>query len=88
MAGFCDHRLDDLVQNIQAALAAPVSYTHLECDIKFPYQVPEKRYFVLGDHRATSIDSRSSVCGCVEKIQIVGKVFLRVWPLFNFSLIH
>lgn len=59
-----------------------------ECDIEFPYQVPESRYFVMGDHRVTSIDSRSTVIGCVEKSQIVGKVFLRVWPLSGFSLIH
>lgn len=59
-----------------------------ECDIEFPYQVPEKKYFVMGDHRATSIDSRSSVIGCVEKEQIIGRVFIRVWPFQKISIIH
>ena len=55
-----------------------------ECDIEFPYQVPENYYFMMGDHRKTSIDSRSSVIGCIAEDQIIGKILLRVWPLKEF----
>ena len=52
-----------------------------ECDLDFPYQVPQEQYFVLGDMRENSIDSRNTLIGCVQKDQILGKVFFRVWPL-------
>lgn len=51
-----------------------------ECDLEFPFQVPQEQYFVLGDMRESSIDSRNTLIGCVAKEQIVGKVFFRVWP--------
>ena len=52
-----------------------------ECDLEFPFQVPQEQYFVLGDMRESSIDSRNTLIGCVEKDQIVGKVFFRIWPI-------
>ncbi len=51
-----------------------------ECDMTFPYQVPENRYFFMGDLRSSSVDSRSSAIGSIEESQIVGRVMLRVWP--------
>lgn len=52
-----------------------------ECNIDLPYQVPAGKYFVLGDYRATSVDSRNNVMGCVSEEQIIGKIIFRVWPL-------
>ena len=54
-----------------------------ECDLEFPFQVPQEQYFVIGDMRESSIDSRNTVIGCIPKDQIVGKVFFRVWPFKN-----
>lgn len=58
-----------------------------DCDIELPYQVPENRIFVMGDHRESSVDSRSSSVGCVAEEQIVGKIVFRVWPLKSFGAV-
>lgn len=58
------------------------------CDIEFPYQVPDGQLFVMGDHRSTSVDSRSSTIGCIEVDEVVGKMFFRIWPLEGFGLVE
>ncbi len=58
------------------------------CDLEFPYQVPEGTYFLMGDERETSVDSRHSSVGCITMDQIVGKIVYRVWPLDTFGAVQ
>lgn len=58
------------------------------CDLELPYQVPDNTYFLVGDHRETSVDSRHSSVGCVSMEQVVGKIIYRVWPLEVFGAIQ
>lgn len=59
-----------------------------QCDLVFPYQVPEHSLFVMGDHREVSIDSRTTEIGCIPDDQIIGKIIFRIWPLNAVNKVH
>jgi len=59
-----------------------------DCDLKFPYKVPGTSYFVMGDRRSNSVDSRNSVVGSIPREDIIGKVFVRVWPFSRFGFVY
>jgi len=55
-------------------------------DIDLPFQVPDSCFFMMGDYREMSADSRLSEIGAVNSDMILGKVMLRIWPLTNFKI--
>ena len=57
-------------------------------DVEFPFEVPDGMYFVLGDNRVSAADSRSSILGCVDPDDMLGRVVFRVWPLNRFGTIQ
>ena len=59
-----------------------------DCNIELPYQVPDGRYFLMGDHREVSIDSRHTSVGCISEEQIVGKLLFKVWPIENIEFLN
>lgn len=59
-----------------------------DCDLEFPYKVPGTSYFVMGDRRSNSVDSRNSVIGAISREDIIGKVFIRVWPFTEFGFVY
>lgn len=58
-----------------------------EGNIEYPFEVPENSYFVMGDNRNESLDSRRESVGAIHKDNLMGKVVLRLYPFSDFGLI-
>jgi signal peptidase I len=76
------------VNNVELDEPYVVEKAFGECNIELPYQVPESRVFVMGDHRSVSVDSRNTSIGCVSEEQIVGRLVMRIWPLTDIGKIE
>lgn len=59
-----------------------------DCNVEFPFKVPGTSYFLMGDRRSNSVDSRNSAIGAVSREDIIGKVFIRVWPIPKFGFVY
>ena len=62
--------------------------TYLGYDVEFPYTVPEGTVFVMGDNRNNSSDSRTDMVGNIKRENIIGKAWLRIWPVSDFGVLQ
>jgi len=56
--------------------------------VEYPIVLGKDEYFVLGDNRNNSSDSRYPMVGNVHKDDIVGRAFFRIWPFSKIGLVH
>ncbi len=64
-------------------IAEPI---HEKGNITYPYTVPVGQYFVMGDNRNASTDSRRTSVGCISKENLVGRVVMRLYPFDTFGV--
>jgi len=57
-------------------------------NVNFPITVEEGRFFVLGDNRNGSRDSRNVTVGNVDGDEMIGRVFVRIWPFSTFGRVE
>ena len=53
-----------------------------------PIELEDDEYFVMGDNRNNSSDSRTDMVGNIKRENIIGKAWLRIWPVSDFGILQ
>lgn len=56
-------------------------------NVTYPVTLGEDEYFVMGDNRNNSTDSRTEVVGNIKRSDIIGRAWVRIWPLSKFGVL-